>query len=395
MRWQGIENSIKEMEKNTRVVKCPNCGIDERLVFFVEPGYDVALNEYLRTEFSRLSNLYRRNDKELIFLPAIRGIIGDEAIEYLLGSACQCETDCKEALRGVLPDEVLQAVVAPSMVWYSEQAEGFFVEPLPVDDDTHRAIDDYFRKKDRRRCGFFGIIHRFSDGDSSSFSSFSNHEKGSSTILHTVSCSECSDSWDDGSDSWEVQPSKLRVPLPLQSEDFDDYEQRSIDDYNRRLISKMESLFDELHSHGISDEFIINLLKSKQKLSRLLVTENHALILPDYGNKEVHLSTVEKALFFLFLRYPEGIDYKHLVDHEQELYNIYIQLSSKYSDEKKRMKIRNLCDSTRNDINISVSRIKRAFCAQMADSLAQNYYIRGAQGEKHLITLDRNMVEWE
>lgn len=62
---------------------------------------------------------------------------------------------------------------------------------------------------------------------------------------------------------------------------------------------------------------------ARATLSPLVITEDYRFLLPDYGNKEVQLSPIHKALYLLFLNHPEGIEFKNLVDHREELLSLY------------------------------------------------------------------------
>ena len=46
---------------------------------------------------------------------------------------------------------------------------------------------------------------------------------------------------------------------------------------------------------------------ARGKLSRLLITKDYRLLLPDNGQQEVVLQPVHKAVYLLFLAHPEGI----------------------------------------------------------------------------------------
>lgn len=62
---------------------------------------------------------------------------------------------------------------------------------------------------------------------------------------------------------------------------------------------------------------------ARATLSPLVITEDYRFLLPNYGNREVQLSPIHKALYLLFLNHPEGIEFKNLVDHREELFALY------------------------------------------------------------------------
>jgi hypothetical protein len=54
--------------------------------------------------------------------------------------------------------------------------------------------------------------------------------------------------------------------------------------------------------------------------SRMIIDRANRIFLPDFGNIEISLRPLERALYFLFLRHPEGILMSSLCDHREELF---------------------------------------------------------------------------
>ena len=74
-----------------------------------------------------------------------------------------------------------------------------------------------------------------------------------------------------------------------------------------------------LRSIGVSVLEELRIEAAKSRLSRLLVTKDYRIILVDYGNKEVEMTPVHKAVYLLFLNHPEGIEFKKLCEYRNEL----------------------------------------------------------------------------
>ena len=145
---------------------------------------------------------------------------------------------------------------------------------------------------------------------------------------------------------------------------------------------------------GVNETFIRQILSLPEaKLSPIIITEDFRLLLPDYNNREIVLNPLPKALYFFYMRYPEGVLFKHLRDHRSELFDLYSLLSSSENLDRMNRSIDYLVDSTKNSVNVVCSRIKTAFAAEFQDRLASQYYITGAAGEPKRIALDRKLVE--
>lgn len=163
-------------------------------------------------------------------------------------------------------------------------------------------------------------------------------------------------------------------------------------------ISKVVSEIDErirfLKGKGLFrllSDTIAPMLKSEP--SRLRVTEDFRLFLPDYNNMEISLNPLPKVVYFLFLRHPEGIFIKNLFLYRYELTQIYRLLSHRDNMEDMNESIRKLTDPSDNSIYEKCSRIKREFLRNMSDDLAQNYYIKGYEWSPKQINLSRTLVE--
>ena len=50
----------------------------------------------------------------------------------------------------------------------------------------------------------------------------------------------------------------------------------------------------------------------------MVITTDLRVILTDYGNMEIKMEPINKAVFLLFLRHPEGIVFKYLPDYRNE-----------------------------------------------------------------------------
>ena len=194
----------------------------------------------------------------------------------------------------------------------------------------------------------------------------------------------------------------------------------NMDDYifsPEELADKLHKLVIKLKTMGRSDLILRSIgfdvfeeMKSelaKQTLSRLVITKDFRFLLPEYGNIEVDLQPVHKAVYLLFLNHPEGIEFKKLVDYRDELRMLYCKTAKLIDVDKIEESVRRLTDPLDNAINEKCSRIKRAFL-EIIDEYSAGYYIisghmafnvkysnRVWYKRLKVISLPRNLVVYE
>ncbi len=145
---------------------------------------------------------------------------------------------------------------------------------------------------------------------------------------------------------------------------------------------------------GITIEELQVLLGYQVKLSRLSITTSNRIFLTDFDNREVKMDDLTKALYFFFLRHPEGARLKELQDHEPEILRIYSGITGRDDPDKIRESVHNLLDPFANNLNVSLSRIKKAFRDVVGDRIARFYYISGSPAQPRTLPLDRDLVLW-
>lgn len=107
------------------------------------------------------------------------------------------------------------------------------------------------------------------------------------------------------------------------------------------------------------------------------------------------MSPLPKAVFLLFLKHPEGLYFKDLVDYKDELHGIYEKITNRTSSMVIGDSIDKVTDPTQNAINEKCSRIREAFIKHIDKKLAKSYYITGWRSKPKRITLSRNLMEWQ
>ena len=147
---------------------------------------------------------------------------------------------------------------------------------------------------------------------------------------------------------------------------------------------------------GITIQDMDILLGYRVKLSRLTISRQNKIQLIDWEDSpEVKMDDITKALYFFFLKHPEGAVLKELEPFKPEILKIYMDISGRDDVQGIYDSIDRLLNPYSDGRNTSMSRIKKAFKDIVGDRIAQFYYIDGKAGGNYTIQLDRDMVLWE
>lgn len=147
-----------------------------------------------------------------------------------------------------------------------------------------------------------------------------------------------------------------------------------------------------LQAIGVGVMEDLRLEAAKGRLSRLCITKDYRFLLVDYGNKELELQPVHKAVYLLFLAHPEGIEFKRLGEYRDELLRYYMATAKTLDKEKVKEGVDHLVDPLDNAINEKCSRIKKVFLDLM-DEYTASYYIISSHTQKHIAGSSRIWYE--
>ena len=170
-------------------------------------------------------------------------------------------------------------------------------------------------------------------------------------------------------------------------------EEEEVPDARTQAIIKAWKNFERKFGITIDDLYVI--LRCRVKLSRLTITTANKLYLTDFDNKEVKMDDLTKALYYFYLRHPEGATLKELYEHEDEILKYYSGITGRDDLDGIRRSVKELLDPYGNGRNVCLSRIKKAFREAAGDTAAGFYYVDGHYGETRKIRLDRDHVIWE
>ena len=140
------------------------------------------------------------------------------------------------------------------------------------------------------------------------------------------------------------------------------------------------------------------------EVSKLVITPDYKIHVSRFhqaGNtdvdmcREIKMSPLDKAVYILFLRHPEGINFSYLPDYQDELMEIYKKVMNYRTTAAMQRSVEDVTDPTKNSINEKCARIRRAFVEAFGEYKAEPYYISGPRGDAKRITLDRTLwIGW-
>ncbi len=132
-----------------------------------------------------------------------------------------------------------------------------------------------------------------------------------------------------------------------------------------------------------------------EKTSRLVIDADYRIFLPDYKNREIKLSCLTKAVYFLFLKHRNGIYLPDLHLYREELLHLYCNISNQLAFDKMQQSILKITTTPNELIYQHLSRIKTAFIKSTNSQYAKNYYICGTKNTPKKINLPLELIVWE
>lgn len=173
------------------------------------------------------------------------------------------------------------------------------------------------------------------------------------------------------------------------------YADNNFDESTAELISDVRKKIEKLRLSGVDEYVLRQLLKPSLKISKLRLTKDFRIILPDYNDMEITMPLLHKALYILFLKHPEGIIFKDLPDYRDELRRIYYRITCRIDEEKMEDSILKLTAPTCNSINEKCSRIRGYFLEHFSEDIVRHYCIMGKSRTPKRVLLSRNLISWE
>jgi hypothetical protein len=171
-----------------------------------------------------------------------------------------------------------------------------------------------------------------------------------------------------------------------------------LDEDVRETLEELEKKIERLRLLGIPLDVIVAFVARYETVSRLLITDDLRIFLPDYNNIEIIMPALYKAVYLLFIYHKkEGLVLQQLENYHSELEKFYRKTKKVECLTPRQLESINRLESSWNDdgsIYVVLSRIKKLFINAIDEHLAKHYYIEGRPGQPYNIALSHDLIIW-
>lgn len=158
------------------------------------------------------------------------------------------------------------------------------------------------------------------------------------------------------------------------------------------IVAEIKSLLAELRTKGVSESLIDELVAQQGIEGKIILDKKGCLNLPDFGNARIRLNPMERTLYILVMRYPEGVPSDELWRFYDELCDIYGKQTVYDDPELIQNAIESICDDYKTTLYTNVSRIKKKLVDKLGQRAAVPYIITRDASGKYKIGVSRELV---
>ncbi|MDR2948829.1 MAG: hypothetical protein LBV71_06435 [Prevotella sp.] len=326
---------------------------DKLQVIYFEEYFNEELNNFISKEYEGICNLFEEKGYNFTYIPKLIKTLSIEEAQYINPTLNK---------KNVIPSSLISQNIIDKTMSFTDVAitlEGGLLRYKDNEDDYY--IFSYYQFSNLDKTEIWEQIRAYLSA------------VGAGNVLYSAS----------------------PPPYPY-IENPDDNADYEFDSESQKLIEEIKERIAALKQKGINEMVLKSIFSiDSVKLSRLIITNEYKIILPDYNNLEITMYPLPKAVFFLFLNHPEGILFKNLPDYRDELIAIYKKVSGRENIGDMEKSINDIVNPTLNSINEKCSRIREAFIKHFDEAIADNYFITGNRATPKKISLDRNLVTLE
>lgn len=387
-----MAHQFVRMKRRLTIHEAPEI-IEQNCLVFIESGYNKFANtiiadniEYIKEKCKSMKLTGEKTPMEFVYLPDIVKNHTDE-IRYCV-PALNRDAEIPALQAKALAKYLKLDNIAPCFLRF----EKWTYDLDPVFSITYFFCDDYSDAKEM----IDDMFERFEKEDKRKQEEENKTEEQNMAFAcnntEDVSCDKASavpDFWE--AFKFRLKQENLKPHTPTADDAFDEE--------TKKLIEEARDKINKLRLNGVSEWIIQQLALPQNELSRLVITKDFRIFLPDYNNMEIRMEPIVKSVFLLFLENENGIPFKCLSDYRERLTAIYNNVKeyandgARLSNDRTWQTICNITNPLSNSINEKCTRIKEAFLSQFDEHLANRYYITGKRGEPKKITLPRELID--
>lgn len=379
-----------------------------RQVIYVENQYDERTNKIIKENYDHLKWLFKRSNLEFIYLPMFFN--DEETRERVLYYAPYLTSEIIEKaelrssyLLGYMTHLENSEKIVPSLLYAPHKNEEEWIfEGISIEFGQNKPIDSLQILEE--------IISDIEDEYNPAELYAPLEHIAQEPILEPEEESDIKPSKAEHSSSVSWDRFKKRFlkfsKSIVEEEDDDDVCAKKIDSLDDIQGEDVMNTFEEFERNikrlrllGIPLDAILEFVAKYETISRLYITDDLRIFLPDYNNKEVVMPALHKAVYLLFLfNSKKGIVLKRLEEHHSELVYFYRKTCKKQELSPKQLESIKKLETSYNGIEAIhpvMSKIRLAFKNVIDEHLALHYYIIGKPGEPYKVALDEKLIVWE
>lgn len=364
------------------------------MVVYIEREYDELINNYIEKHLTHLQEICKKQGVLFLYIPRFYSSLPYSMLKYYIGKELSYSTKIHtyDILSSILSNIELSQVQEPSFL-FTGSADNECIA-YAIGQDTSLLGKVFASKKEK-------YIER------SINQILSNVSLVYGDVLPQIEQDLTYEDYDDEepvtrfrvSDSgtrFRVSGSgtKSEISDEMLEKILDELEFDDDEDFNSNACEQAQKFVARLLHKGFTKETIWALLAPMKELSPIKITRDFRILLTSY-NMEIELPPVQKAVYLLFLKHPNGINFKDMLDYQDELFHIYRKIAIRGVRQKHVETITDLVNPLSNSMNEKCSIIKKRVTALLDDELARHYYISGGKGEIKKINISPTMIVWE
>lgn len=366
-------------------------------VIYLEDAYEPRINDYIIAHYQELQIRFRQRDLEFVYIPTT--LLTPEQMEYwdpahCINSPIQLRTSM---LYDVMQAEIIAGQLPAIMLCKKINNDSHLLCGITIDKSKP---EEAFNR-------FFSIIDPSpseKDYDIDTYSAdcccFELNVEEREEAFHAFQKEECTNCEHSSKREHSISLRSLKKSIfKLNAENdssaLEETAEPELTDEEEKLVSEIQRNLELLRSHGLSESVLEKIFAPAVKPSRMLVMKNGTIMLPDYKNRIIEMIPLDKVLYLLLLRHPEGIFQKDLSDYIEEMKELYCRINDGFLPQRALKGILSLANPLSNSCNEKISRIRNVFLSHFQPAIAAFYTISSGRAEARRIPLDPGLVEWE